>query len=232
MSIANKLDRLETARQDIITALYNKNIDADGHGIEHFAQDIDNISENIRLIGKTVNTNGIYIASDEGVYGYSQFTTNIHPGYIEPAVYDSIGLGYVANGQYKIGTSDTANDLYEVQANHMYFITLGYNVGNRFRAMFSTENTLELTDPTVTISGATIINLTNPVSYRYTIYTAPENGYITISKDNAGTAGIKTFVFDYLALLDEPGVPLERPLAAMMFGTTSPNSFNSNDNDE
>jgi hypothetical protein len=67
MSIANKLDRLETARQDIITALYNKNIDADGHGIEHFAQDIDNISENIRLIGKTVNTNGTYIASDEGI---------------------------------------------------------------------------------------------------------------------------------------------------------------------
>lgn len=85
-------------------------------------------------------------------------------------------------------------DIYEVQANHQYLISLGANVGTRFRAMFTTTDVTTVTSGSVV--GTNIINLNNPASYRNVTYTAPSDGYIVIGKDNIGESGIYTYVFD------------------------------------
>ena len=120
-------------------------------------------------------------------------------GLLEPHAFDLSG-GYVAAGVWNVG-SDTVcySDVYEVVANKAYLIALGSTVGTRFRAMFSTED-ISLAEENVT--GTQIVNLNNPAAYSFKTFTPESNGYITISKDNAGHAGLKTFVYDIKDLAD------------------------------
>lgn len=194
MSISDKLLRLNTAKNNIIASLYNKNIDASNHGFEHFANDIDSISTYIRLTDKTITENGSYTAANDNFYGYSEITANIHPGLMTPIAVDVDNHSYVMNGKWMVNASTiNCSDIYEVTANTTYLICLGAVPGSRFRAMFSTQNTLYVTEELV---GVSISNTTNPRPYAYTSSTPTEDGYITITKDNAGTTGIKLYVFN------------------------------------
>ena len=58
--------------------------------------------------------------------------------------------------------------------------------------MFSVEDTSAATEA---IKGTTIVNAVNPVAFQAVIYKATQDGYITITKDNAQTEGLKTYVF-------------------------------------
>jgi len=151
------------------------------------------------FIEKTVTENGTFCAVDEGADGYSEFTVNIHTGLLTPHFFDLSG-GYVQNGAWTIG-SDTVcySDVYRVTANRRYLISLGGVVGTRFRAMFSVQDTSVATEK---IIGKTVINVSNPVPYAYVIFTPESDGFITISKDNAGTANLKTYVFNLVDLID------------------------------
>ena len=148
----------------------------------------------IVLIPKTASENGIYRAAAEGADGYSIFTVNVPPA-VEPLVphaYDLTG-GYVRNGIWTVG-GDTVNysDVYAVEANTAYLLMLGSIVGSRFRSMFSAA------DPSTTkvdITGRTITNLADPSPYAFASFTPAADGFITITKDNAGTAGLKTYVY-------------------------------------
>lgn len=123
-------------------------------------------------------------------------------GLLEPHTFDLSG-GYVAAGVWNVG-SDTVcySDVYEVSANRTYLIELGSTVGTRFRAMFSTEDT-SLAEANV--EGTQIVNTNNPAAYSFRTYTPVSNGYFTISKDNAGHAGLKTYVFDLIDLVNGVG---------------------------
>lgn len=115
----------------------------------------------------------------------------------EPHVFD-LDTGYVNSGVWKIG-GDTVcySDVYSVTANRTYLLLLGSSVGSRFRAMFSTEDTsLASSD----VTGTQIVNTTNPSVYAYKTYTPDSNGYITVTKDNAGHSGLKTYLFDLIDL--------------------------------
>ena len=68
--------------------------------------------------------------------------------------------------------------------------------------MFSAEDT-SIAEGKVT--GKTILNANNPAAYAHVMYKPDADGFITISKDNAGKDGIKTYVFDLVALVDENG---------------------------
>ena len=85
-------------------------------------------------------------------------------------------------------------DIYRVESGHRYLISLGGNVGTRFRAMFTTTDVTTVSSGSVV--GTNIINLNNPPAYRNTVYTAPSDGYIVIGKDNIGHSGLYTYVFD------------------------------------
>ena len=154
------------------------------------------------LISKTVTENGIYSAEDENALGYSTVTVNVPtaiPGLLTPSVFD-LDTGYVSGGNWTLG-GDTVNysDVYAVEADKLYFIALGANVGTRFRAMFSET---DIATASANVKGSQIVNISNPAAYAYTVYTPSASGYITITKDNAGTANIKTYVFNIHALID------------------------------
>jgi hypothetical protein len=70
---------------------------------------------------------------------------------------------------------------------------LGSVVGTRFRGMFSVEDTVHAT---AKITGISVINKTDPAPGALVFYTAPDDGYITITKDNTGLSGLKTFFAD------------------------------------
>lgn len=120
-------------------------------------------------------------------------------GLVEPH-YSDLSGGYVAAGVWKWG-SDTVcyADVYEVTADEVYLLALGSTVGTRFRAMFSVEDTSS--SPT-DVTGTQITNANNPAAYAYVFYTPPSNGFITVSKDNAGHAGLKTYLFNFHDLID------------------------------
>jgi hypothetical protein len=151
------------------------------------------------FIEKTVTENGTFRAADEGADGYSEFTVDIHTGLVIPHFFDLSG-GYVASGVWSVG-SDTVcySDVYQVNAGEAYLISLGSVVGTRFRSMFSSEDTSVAVERVV---GKTILNVNNPASYAYVAFTPESDGFITISKDNAGTANLKTYVFHLVDLID------------------------------
>lgn len=110
-------------------------------------------------------------------------------------MYYDYNIGYVAAGTWAYeNPTQTYTDIYEVKSGHTYFISLGGNVGTRFRAMFTTVDVTTITSGTVV--GTQIININNPAAYRNVTYTAPSDGYIIIGKDNIGESGIYTYVFD------------------------------------
>ena len=154
------------------------------------------------LITKTVNENGIFRAVDEEADGFSEFTADVHAGLLTPHFFDLSG-GYVANGTWSVG-SDTVcySDVYQVNAGEAYLISLGSVVGTRFRSMFSSEDTSVAVERVV---GKTILNVNNPAPYAYVAFTPASDGFITISKDNAGRANLKTYVFNLIALVDGNG---------------------------
>ena len=144
------------------------------------------------LLEKVISKNGVYSAASEGADGYSEVTVSV-PKWMTPYAFD-IDTGYVSTGSWTPG-GDTVNysDVYRVQADHRYLILLGNVVGTRFRGMFSVEDT---TQATAKITGISIVNKTDPAPGSNAVYTAPDDGYITITKDNTGVSGLKTFIVD------------------------------------
>lgn len=99
-------------------------------------------------------------------------------------------------------------DIYEVTAGGRFLITLGGNVGTRFRIGFFTTDITTVPEPqsssdpgTVNnpIMGEHILSVNDPVAYRSQVWTSTANvgvdGYLCIQKDNAGTSGLYTYVY-------------------------------------
>ena len=86
-------------------------------------------------------------------------------------------------------------DMYEVKGGHNYFLTLGANVGTRFRVMFSTEDVSKATGK---VSGVAVNmkNYNNPAAYQNLSYTPETDGYLIVQKDNVGNVDIKTYLYD------------------------------------
>ena len=79
MSIADKLTRLSTARDNIITALGNKGVTATGHGFEDFSTDIGTISGGgVTVESLSVTSNGTYTAPTGKAY--SPVSVNVSGG--------------------------------------------------------------------------------------------------------------------------------------------------------
>lgn len=113
---------------------------------------------------------------------------------IEPLEYD-YNIGYVAAGSWTYeNPTQTYQDIYEIQNGHTYFLTLGANVGTRFRAMTTDTDIRTITSGKV--QGTQIINLNNPAAYRNVTFTSALDGYLIIGKDNIGKSGIFTYVYD------------------------------------
>ena len=158
------------------------------------------------LITKTITENGSYSAENDNADGYSSVIVAVQPDFlIEPYIRDLTG-GWVNSDSstntsaiwtVQSGTSNLS-DLYRVEADAHYIISLDGSPGNRFRPMF-TE--VDVSQATSNVTGVKIIGnysssqLSNPTAYYHLTYTAPSDGYITIQKSNTGQSGVKTYLF-------------------------------------
>ena len=154
------------------------------------------------LIPKAVSENGLFRAAEDGADGYTMVTVEVPPTAqpLVPHAYDLTG-GYTRNGIWTVG-GDTVNysDVYAVEAGTAYLLMLGSIVGSRFRSMFSKADT---STTKVDITGRQITNLADPPPYAYATFNSTEAGFVTITKDNAGWAGLKTYVFRIADLASE-----------------------------
>ena len=168
-----------------------------GIGYDGFSEITVNVPQPT-LVQKTITENGVYDPADDSAGGYSGLTVDVRPGIVEPYAYD-VSSGYVYNGQWVLG-GDTVNysDVYQVEEGKTYLLLLDAVVGTRFRAIFTTQDTTEVTTK---ISGTRIVNTSDPLPYDTASFTAPSDGYITVTKDNDGHANLKTYVYECGALI-------------------------------
>lgn len=116
---------------------------------------------------------------------------------ITPYQYDFLP-GYVDNTTskwtYQNSTNNSTDVYNNIVAGHWYIILLGDVVGTRFRALNVA------TDPTSissgTISGFSFGMTNNPSAFSYYISQAQYSGYIAVTKDNASTRNLKSYLFD------------------------------------
>lgn len=139
----------------------------------------------------TLATSGKWMTSD------IEITETIVP--LVPLYYD-YNIGYISNGAWIWeDPTDTYTDIYEVEGNKTYIISLGENVGSRFRSLFTTTDITTITSGRV--SGTKILEMNNPPSYSAVVFKTTEPGYILVSKDNVGVSGLISYVFDMAGAL-------------------------------
>lgn len=115
-------------------------------------------------------------------------------------IYEDLSTGYISGGTWVIGgTTVSYSDVYEITNGRQYIISLGSQVGTRFRVMQSTTSPV---GASANISGTRVIETNNPAAYAYTLFTASMDGFLTVQKDNAGNDGLKTYLFDLIDLVD------------------------------
>lgn len=193
MSVSAEVNRIQAARNAVRTALVSWGV----------AQADDNLDELAAAIAALINRGAMTAALEEGEsfvipQGYhngSGIVTNaVQAGRQLPAVYD-FNCGYVQNGSWIYeNPTQTYIDIYRVEAGCSYFISLGGTVGTRFRSMFTTVDVTQVTSGTVV--GTAIKNYNNPSPYTNAVYTAEEDGYILVAKDNIGNSGLKSYVYN------------------------------------
>ena len=111
---------------------------------------------------------------------------------------EDLNCGWVGTGNgvwtYENPTK-SYSDIYLLLAGHKYFLTLGDDVGTRFRVMFSN---VDVSTSTGTVTGIAVnkSNYNNPAPHQNLWFSPSENGYLTIQKDNVGKSGIKTYLYD------------------------------------
>ena len=148
--------------------------------------------------GVTVEKHVVH-PTDDNADGFSELNVDVHPGLMAP-IFTDLDTGYVYGNTWTLGGS-TVNysDVYAVEAGKRYLIGLDDTVGTRFRVLVSEQSTIEATE---TLPGTLINNVSNPALFASFLFTSSIDGYLTITKDNNGMANIKTYVYDYEALLN------------------------------
>ena len=120
--------------------------------------------------------------------------TGVHPkNPLDPIAYD-YEMGYTDRGSWIYQDShNNHTDVYVVKANHQYLLKLGGTVGTRFRSALLPSNPV---GSLVNITGTQIINTNNPAAYAQATFKSTIDGWICVTKDNAGTTGLLSYLFD------------------------------------
>lgn len=119
MSVADKITRLTTARNNIRTALEDKGIDASEHGFEDFAGDVDSI-ETLNLQSRTISPSTVKqtITPQSGYNGLSQVVVNaISPTKAAQTYIPRTTNQTIASGRWLTGTQTIKGDANLVASN-------------------------------------------------------------------------------------------------------------------
>ena len=90
-------------------------------------------------------------------------------------------------------STNNHSDVYEIEEGHLYVLELGSVVGTRFRASALDTNPVGSTG---IITGVQVVQQNNPQPHARAIFTAPYDGWVIVTKDNASTTGLKSYLFD------------------------------------
>lgn len=116
---------------------------------------------------------------------------------LDPLEYD-YNVGYVMRGTWTWEYPTLVyNDIYEIENGVTYFLTLGGNVGTRFRAM-TTDVDIRTITSAGKVTGTQVVELNNPAAYRNVTFTSTIDGYLIVGKDNAGVSGLFTYLYKSL----------------------------------
>ena len=192
MSVATEISRIQTDRNTIRNTLIEWGQAQAGDNLDALAAAIASL-QNRGAVDAEVQEGQTYTIPQGYHNGSGSVTNVVRAGRLEPSVYD-YNSGYVSNGSWIYeNPTNTYVDIYRVEAGCSYFITLGGTVGTRFRVMFTTE---DVTQATGTVVGTSIKNLNNPAPFTNAAYTAEEDGYIIVAKDNIGASGLGSYVYN------------------------------------
>ena len=166
----------------------------------HNANGVQIVGTLVPTVAPSYDLSNDTIAADRLRVGYTahdangqQITGTLNTAALEPHIYD-LKYGYIDKGVWKYeNPTNTYIDIYPVQANHDYYLTLGATVGTRFRSMFTT---VDVSQSRVNVTGTTILNANDPLPFDNFFYTATANGYVLVSKDNIGHSNLKTYMYD------------------------------------
>ena len=111
-----------------------------------------------------------------------------------PVVAYDYEQGYTDTGTWKYQDShNNHTDVYEIKNGHGYCLSLGSVVGTRFRsAALETNPVGSLVD----IPGVQVVQQNNPQPHARVMFTASFDGWLVVTKDNASTTGLKSYLFD------------------------------------
>ena len=184
----------EASLQNVASAIRTKNETQNTYTPSQMAQAILDLPSGGTLIEKTVTVEGTYLAEDDNADGYSKVINNI-PWRITPYAFDLHPNGYVMSGKWQVnGSTVNYSDIYIIKANHRYFLTLGDTKGSRWRGITLTQDPTPM-DKEITAT-ATVMNVSSPAARANVTFTSTINGYLAVTKDNAGVSGIPTYLFD------------------------------------
>jgi len=189
--MGNKLYE-ENSISAIASAIRSKLGTEDTYKVSEMADAISSILVPSGKITITENETGInitqYATLDVNVLRGSAFLTPVHFDYVN---------GYVQTGKFyrNEGEINNRNDIYWVDKNKRYKLTFGQTCGNRARVMLTdVDVTKSAITSGVVATGTTLSDSISPNKQWDMYFTANISGYVIVSKDNASTDGIQTFL--------------------------------------
>lgn len=195
MSVASEVNRIQAARNAIRSTLVSWGVAQSGNDLDALAAALASVLDR-GAVDVTLDEGQTYTVPQGYHNGSGTVANPVIAGKMEPYVYD-YNSGYVQNGTWHYeNPTQTYADIYRVVAGGSYFFSLGGTVGTRFRSMFTPT---DVTQTTATVAGTTIKNINNPSPYASAEFTAPEDGFIIIAKDNIGASGLGSYLYDRTA---------------------------------
>ena len=199
MSISTEITRITNARDDAFTSIGNKGVSVPSSSViddmADLIDDIDAVTE-WPFVPSQKESNIVKVG--DAFYAWrvnSSASPSAGNACAEVPIAFDYNVGYVTNGTWNYQDPTLSySDIYQLHSGHNYFIVLGYTAGTRFNAMITMT---DVRGSTSDVSGTKISTDTeNPAGWSTKAFLSNMPGYLIITKDNMGTSGIRTYVYD------------------------------------
>lgn len=197
MSNSTELQRILDSRNLIRSTLVSWGVAANTDLIDDLATKLSGVTNN-GAIDISIAEGQTYIVPSGYHDGSGTVVCPKVQKSLTPYAYD-FNSGYQNSSSWVYqNPTNTYVDIYTIVSGHVYFVGLGSTVGSRFRIIYTTTDMTELTSGS--ISGTSVIYKNNPSPYDYATFTAKNDAYLAVSKDNQYVTGLKSYVYDITEL--------------------------------
>ena len=149
---------------------------------------------------QALTAKGETITGTETLEDFATIISNISTGNTPIEVDWHNGFAYSNYYQYQDNAANSS-DIYEVKSGVTYMVILGSTVGNRFRAVTVSTDIRTSRSEGTKITGTLVANYADTQVTAYmksNPFTPESNGYLVVTKDNAGTLNIPTYLIAFV----------------------------------